>query len=584
MTTPTDDERLRGYAIAEHVLEGFKAYRKRFREITRGAEARFEAAAWADGQAASMARIESYAKAVGRVVSDLRLAGQPSLTVWRAARDAYPTLCEGRGDRELAETFFNSIYCRLWDHEAVLDENLFVHTVSPALEPDEADCPKRSYAADAPGSWARICGQVLQDYAFAIPWENAARDSAYLLRAMEEAFGGEAPTGPDCTLTLLTPVFYRNKGAYLVGELRGAGQQHPVAIAMMNNEAGGLLIDAMLTTENDLSMVFSFTRSYFLVDTPNPAALVAYLRTLLPGKPLHELYTAIGFYRHGKTEFYRDFLAHLEHSDDPFILAPGIKGMVMAVFMLPSYQTVFKIIKDHFPPQKHTSRSQVMASYELVKLHDRVGRMADTQEFTNLRLPRHRFDETLLEELLSVAAQSVTIEDDAVVIHHCYTERQMTPLNLYLEEAGEDDIKSALDEYGNAIRQLAAANIFPGDMLLKNFGVTRHGRVVFYDYDEISYLTEVNFREIPEPRTPEEEMAAEPWYSVGPQDVFPEEFPRFLFANPRIKRLFTSLHGEIFDAAYWRSLQKAITDGFVMDVYPYRRRYRFAERFTESQL
>jgi isocitrate dehydrogenase kinase/phosphatase len=250
--------------------------------------------------------------------------------------------------------------------------------------------------------------------------------------------------------------------------------------------------------------------------------------------------------------------------------------------MLPSYQTVFKIIKDRFPPQKHTSRSQVMASYELVKLHDRVGRMADTQEFTNLRLPRDRFDPELLEELLAVAAESVTLEEDAVVIHHCYTERQMTPLNLYLEEASDEDIKSALDEYGNAIRQLAAANIFPGDMLLKNFGVTRHGRVVFYDYDEISYLTEVNFREIPEPRTPEEEMAAEPWYSVGPLDVFPEEFPRFLFANPRIKRLFTQLHGEIFDAAYWRGLQASIQQGFVMDVYPYRRRHRFAERFAAA--
>ena len=583
MTAPTDDNRRRGQAIAEHVLQGFEAYRKRFREITRGAEARFEAAAWADGQAASMARIESYAKAVGRVVSDLRLAGQPSLAIWRAARDAYPTLCEGRGDRELAETFFNSIYCRLWDHEAMLDENLFIRSLAPPGAAEPADCPTRTYEATDSDSWAGICDQLLTDYAFAAPWEDSTRDAAYLKQAIDGAFGGEAPTGAGCSLTLLAPVFFRNKGAYLVGEHQGRRARHPVAIAIMNNEAGALIVDAMLTAENDLSMVFSFTRSYFLVDTPNPAALVAYLHTLLPGKPIHELYTALGFYRHGKTEFYRDFLTHLDQSEDPFILAPGIKGMVMAVFMLPSFQTVFKIIKDRFPPQKHTSRSQVIASYELVKLHDRVGRMADTQEFTNLRLPRHRFDPTLLEELLAVAAESVTLEEDAVVIHHCYTERQMTPLNLYLEEANEEDLRSALDEYGNAIRQLAAANIFPGDMLLKNFGITRHGRVVFYDYDEISYLTEVNFREIPEPRTPEEEMAAEPWYSVGPHDVFPEEFPRFLFAKPRIKRLFTQLHGEIFDAAYWRGLQASIQQGSVMDVYPYRRRHRFAERFTATE-
>ena len=261
MTAPTDDNRRRGQAIAEHVLQGFEAYRKRFREITRGAEARFEAAAWADGQAASMARIESYAKAVGRVVSDLRLAGQPSLAIWRAARDAYPTLCEGRGDRELAETFFNSIYCRLWDHEAMLDENLFIRSLAPPGASEPADCPTRTYEATDSDSWAGICDQLLTDYAFAAPWEDSTRDAAYLKQAIDGAFGGEAPTGPGCSLTLLAPVFFRNKGAYLVGELQGRRARHPVAIAIMNNEAGALIVDAMLTAENDLSMVFSFTRS-----------------------------------------------------------------------------------------------------------------------------------------------------------------------------------------------------------------------------------------------------------------------------------------------------------------------------------
>ena len=349
----------------------------------------------------------------------------------------------------------------------------------------------------------------------------------------------------------------------------------------MNNEAGALIVDAMLTAENDLSMVFSFTRSYFLVDTPNPAALVAYLHTLLPGKPIHELYTALGFYRHGKTEFYRDFLTHLDQSEDPFILAPGIKGMVMAVFMLPSFQTVFKIIKDRFPPQKHTSRSQVIASYELVKLHDRVGRMADTQDSrTSAYLGTASIRRS--SKNFAVAAESVTLEEDSVVIHHCYTERQMTPLNLYLEEANEEDLRSALDEYGNAIRQLAAANIFPGDMLLKNFGITRHGRVVFYDYDEISYLTEVNFGRFRSRAPRRKRWLPNPGIPWAPRRVS-RGVPPLSLRQTAHQAPIHQLHGEIFDAAYWRGLQASIQQGSVMDVYPYRRRHRFAERFTATE-
>ena len=327
-------------------------------------------------------------------------------------------------------------------------------------------------------------------------------------------------------------------------------------------------------------MVFSFTRAYFMVLTEHPHALVDFLQKLLPNKKRSELYASIGLHKHAKTVFYRDFLTHLAHSDDQFVIAAGIKGMVMTVFTLPSYQIVFKIIKDAFAPQKQITAAEVRAKYRVVKTHDRVGRMADTQEFENLVLPRSRFHPDLLEELLDVAGSSVHVEGDRVRIHHVYTERLMTPLNLFIEQADNQSLNNALDEYGNAIKQLAAANIFPGDMLLKNFGITRHGRVVFYDYDEISYLTEVNFRNLPEPRTPEEEMAAEVWYSVGPHDVFPEEFRRFLFGRPDIKKRFTSMHGELFDPAYWRSLQRAIEQGQVMDVFPYRRKKRFIRQMT----
>jgi len=245
---------------------------------------------------------------------------------------------------------------------------------------------------------------------------------------------------------------------------------------------------------------------------------------------------------------------------------------VMSVFTLPGFTTVFKVIKDRFSPTKMVDHATVIEKYRLVKSVDRVGRMADTQEFADFRFPKAKFEPECLAELLEVAPSTVEVQGDSVLVRHCWTERRMTPLNIYLETASEQQRREVLDDYGLAIKQLAAANIFPGDMLLKNFGVTRHGRVVFYDYDEICFLSEVNFRHIPPPRYPEDELASEPWYSVGPNDVFPEEFPRFLFTDARLRQLFAQLHGELYDADYWKGLQQAILAGKVIDVFPYRRR------------
>ena len=410
------------------------------------------------------------------------------------------------------------------------------------------------------------------------PWRNMDRDIGNLLRSLVD----ERPeiTSPEgLSIELLIPIFYRNKGAYVVGRLNFESSSWPIAFPLHRDSDGHLYIDTLICDEDELSVVFSFTRAYFMVLTDYPHALVDFLQELLPNKKRSELYASIGLHKHAKTVFYRDLLDHLDNSDDDFVVAAGIKGMVMTVFTLPSYQIVFKIIKDVFPPQKNMTAADVREKYRIVKAHDRVGRMADTQEFENLVLPRDRFDAELLDELVREAPSSVCVEPDQVRILHCYTERLMTPLNLFIEDVLDSEdpraLDNALDEYGNAIKQLAAANIFPGDMLLKNFGITRHGRVVFYDYDEIGYLTDINFRAIPEPRTPEDEMSSEPWYTVGKNDVFPEEFRRFLFGKPTIKQRFIELHGELFDPDYWIGLQREIRDGQIVDVFPYRRKKRF---------
>jgi isocitrate dehydrogenase kinase/phosphatase len=149
---------------------------------------------------------------------------------------------------------------------------------------------------------------------------------------------------------------------------------------------------------------------------------------------------------------------------------------------------------------------------------------------------------------------------------------------MHLDGANDDQVAHAINEYGNAIKQLAAANIFPGDLLFKNFGVTRFGRVVFYDYDEIAYMTDCMFRRMPAPRTPEDEMSAEPWYPVGANDVFPEEFAAFLLGDPRVRKAFLEHHADLLDADHWNAIKQRIAAGHIEDVFPYPESLRFRNR------
>ncbi|WP_419535546.1 bifunctional isocitrate dehydrogenase kinase/phosphatase [Endozoicomonas sp.] len=565
--------------IARIILEGFSDYRTRFTDITLGARDRFLKADWSAAQNAASDRINLYHVAVTEVMttlaSQIDASYLRSSTCWQDVHDAYLDLVSYRTDPELAETFYNSIYRKVFKGEAVNPRHCFIQSEFDGFKVQSARGIYRSYSFNDNSQeqgLVSLVGQILDDFQFELPWEYRRRDIRNIIHALQK-------TQPswirrkNVRVDVLKWVFYRNKAAYLVGRLVAGDDLQPFVLAVLNNEQGKLYVDALLCENDCVSVLFSFTRSYFLVDARIPSECIEFLHTLIPEKNRAELYNSIGFFKHGKSVFYRDFLKHLQHSSDQFVVAPGVKGMVMSVFTLPSLDMVFKVIKDHFAPPKDISKAMVKDRYYLVKTHDRVGRMADTQEYSNLILPRFRFSEELLEELQQVAPSTVIVYDDKVLIRHLYTERRMMPMNIYVEQLVEDGndqaLEAVLDEYGRAIKQLAAANIFPGDMLLKNFGVTRHGRVVFYDYDEIIYLTECNFRDIPEALYPEQEMAAEPWYSVSPGDVFPEEFPVFLFPDLSIRKRFFRLHGDLFTASYWRGVQQQINQGRVMDVLPY---------------
>ena len=547
----------------------YDAYRDGFEEITRRARGRFEQRDWLGAQADATERLALYRTHVDAAVSDARDILQDAVmerTLWAAMRAHHAAALHDRPDTELAQTFFNSVTRRVFSTVGV---DAAIEYLGPSATPrDPATDPHydtdRMEAVDA-----AAVRRLLERIPWSAPYAQLERDATIVARLITEALDAQPERGP-IELDVVRSVFYRNKGAYIVGRIRRGGLVLPLVLPLLRAERG-IVVDAVLLTQNEVSIVFGFSWMYFRVEAPQPREMVEFLRSIMPSKRVDELYNAIGYNKHGKTELFRNLMAYLENPDARFALAEGDEGMVMAVFTLPAFSLVFKIIKDSFGAPKNTTRQAVMDKYHFVFVRDRVGRLADAQEFEHLEFPRRCFPDDLLEYLLRVAAMTVRVEGERVIVRHVYTERRLIPLNLFLRDADSEAAREAVVEYGNAIKDLAAADIFTGDMLLKNFGVTRNGRVVCYDYDELCLLSDCRFRRIPEPTSIEEEFAAEPWFFVGELDVFPEEFSAFLVPPGDVRAAFLTAHNDLLDVAFWQGVQRRLGSGEIVDVFPYRR-------------
>jgi isocitrate dehydrogenase kinase/phosphatase len=571
------------FLIAQGTLDGFNRHYRLFRETSRYARSLFEGGQWAEIQRISRERIQFYERRVTETVEYLQRRFNTDRlpdAIWQQVKLHYIGLLTNHRQPELAESFFNSVSCRILHRSYYHNDFLFVR---PALSTEHIDSDPPTYRSYYPArdGLRAVISRILRDFGLRNPFRDLQRDTRWLLRALREHLPRPFVLEANHQIQVLSSLFFRNKGAYAIGRIINGSQQYPFAVAILRNDDGSIYLDTVLLDFERLSILFGFSRAYFMADLEVPSACADFLKSLLPNKPAAEIYTMLGLQKHGKTLFYRDFLHHLRHSGDQFVIAPGIRGLVMLVFTLPSYPYVFKIIKDVISPPKETDRQQVKDKYLLVKYHDRVGRMADTLEYKDVALPKDRFTPELLAELQRLAPSVIEEDGDSLVIHHLYIERRMIPLNIYLDGASDQQIEHAIGEYGDAIRQLAAANIFPGDMLFKNFGVTRFNRVVFYDYDEIAYMTDCEFRRMPQARTPEDEMAAEPWYPVGPNDVFPEEFAPFLLGDPKVRDAFMPRHAALLDADFWNAAKEGIAAGHIEDVYPYPETLRFRHRYAQ---
>lgn len=565
----------RAQHLSDKIFEGFLTYIETFNTYTRLAPLYFAQRNWKATQLNHRQRLRLYKDLLFQLTKIFQQklgADSGDRTIWKLIRKEYQELIKERPDVELAETFFNSVFRKTFPNNPLDDELMFVMESYSSCEVRESSELLHTYPTQM--GLEQIIRQILEDFDFGVPYMDKEKDAQFLIEGVKKVILSRYQVEVGTKTQMLKPVFYRNKAAYLIGRTYVGKKWMPFIIPFMHGPKG-VYVDTLIFDPNLMSHLFSFTRSYFMVEAEVPSQIIGFLSSVIPHKKIHELYNAIGFNKHGKTLFYRDYLRHLDKTSDQFVVAPGIKGMVMTVFTLPSLNIVFKLIKDHFEPPKNMTRQEVREKYKLVSLHDRVGRMADTHEFEYFKIPLNRISDELMKELRNTTNSLLEIKGEDLIIKHLYTERKMVPLNIFLETCSTEEGLRAVEDYGRAILQLAQADIFPGDMMTKNFGLTRQKRVIFYDYDEIEFLGEMNFREKPKPETFEQIYAPEPWYDIQKNDVFPEDFRRWMIGRADLKPHFLAYHKDLFDPNYWNSLKQRIQNGELIHAFPYPEEIRF---------
>jgi isocitrate dehydrogenase kinase/phosphatase len=576
--TPKESANIDPAEIAAVIVNSFVRYNNDFRKITRRAKGRFEMCDWSRNHVDAVERIDLYDNSVRRTVAAVKesLSGRVhDKSLWALIKEKYAHQIQNYADTEFFKTFYSSVTRRVF---STIGVDPLVEFIALDVWPTKAMRGMvNSKIYRNRGETRFLFDELLSEYAFTTPYRNIDRTIRFISAEVDAYCEARQRRNSIRHIEMLLPVFYRASRAYIVGRIDGNDWVSPLVVAMKNTDEG-IIADAVILSEDDVSMLFGFTRSYFHADLESVGATVVFLQSMMPQKPVAEIYTVLGRAKQGKTERYRSLFRHLDNSGDKFVHARGEKGMVMVVFTLPSYDIVFKVIRDRFAYPKTIGRKDVIEKYQLVFKHDRAGRLVDAQEFRRLRLDRTRFTAELLNELLSECADTCRIEDGFLVIEHVYIERRLTPLNLFLKEAVVEAAKKAAIDYGQAIRDLALSNVFPGDLLLKNFGLTRHGRVIFYDYDELCLVTDCNFRRIPEARDDFDEMRAGAWFYVGPHDVFPEQFIQFLSFKEEIKEAFLEHHADLLTAEYWAKLKIRHESGEVLEVLPYT-----AKQWTEHR-
>lgn len=578
--------------VAILINKEFYSYQSEFFRITGRAKKRFEKREWKEGLEDAVERLNLYNKVLDRISPQIRkILGKKSFnrSFWIRIKNEYSKLISGKPTEDIAETFFNSVTRKILKTVGIdRDVEFFYLAPKPQLR---SLSPKYLKVYSQERDTKDLIKKIIDDHEFDTKYDNLERDIELVANEIDLQLRLLISGGKSYRIEIIKPCFFRNKAAYIVGRIVIDSQYFPIVLPLYNDESG-VYIDSVLMQELDVSKVFGFAFSYFQVDVQTPVELVEFLRTILPHKPVSDLFNSIGNYKHGKTEFYRNLHRFIHVSEEKYIIAPGEEGAVMMVFTLPDYDYVFKVIKDrpcflrsNNVTNKNINKAQVMDRYNFVCNRDRAGRLVDTQEFENVRFKCKRYSENLLYEFKVAGKENILIKNDYVIVNHMYIQRKVTPLPIYfVEEVSPELIGQVVIDFGYFLKDLAATGLFPSDLFNTwNYGVTSKNRVVLYDYDDVLPLESIKFQNKPVPRNDYEELLPEEdWILAEPTDFFMDEMHTFLGIPYQYMDLFNTKHKDLFSIEFWNNVKERVLRGEIFDLIPYDRSKRFKRISREA--
>ena len=578
--------------VAVLISRVFNSYLSEFLIITKRAKTTFEQRDWRGGKRDAAERLSVYEKVLSQIAVQIEgILGRDATDrqTWMAIKRIFAPLIVGSENEDIAETFFNSVTRTLLKTVGIDREVEFFHLETRPLVAGPGPPLYRTFEGDR--STAELIRLIVEGHRFNARYEDLDRDIKLVANEVDLMLWPFVRSGNHYSVDVLTPCFYRNKVAYIVGRILLGSRIVPLIIPLCN-DASGIHVDSVLLDEADANNVFGFAYSYFHVEVQVPSDLVVFLRTILPHKPVADLYNALGFNRHGKTEFYRDLHRFVHVSKRQFITAPGREGAVMSVFTLPNYHYVFKVIKDRpcflrsgSITDKTIDKAEVKQRYKFVTHRDRVGRLVDTQEFENVRFKAKRYSEEVLHEFEVAARDSVTRQGEYVVVSHLYLQRKVTPLPIFFQEENDSAaIRQVVIDFGYFIKDLAATGLFPADLFNTwNYGVTEGNRVVLYDYDDVIPLEDATFRRKPGAMDEYEEMnPEEDWIIAEPTDFFVDEIDSFVGIPYALRGIFNSEHKDLFTMGFWENIKARVAEGEIIDIIAYDREKRFRRLTREA--
>ena len=571
--------------VASLIVKIFESYLSEFLIITKRAKTRFEERDWRGARRDAAERLSLYEKVLSQAaiqIEGLLGKGARDRQTWKSIKPMYARLIAGRSNEDVAETFFNSVTRKLLQTIGIDREVEFFYPQARSQVSDHRSPIYRQHTREP--RTKDLMRSIIRDHAFNAAYEDLERDLEMVASEVDLFLWPLIRDGKHYSVEILNPCFFRNKVAYIVGRIVLDSRTIPIVLPLSNGEHG-IRIDSVLMQEADASNIFGFAYSYFQVEIETPSDLVAFLGSILPRKPLSDLYNAIGFYKHGKTEFYRDLHRFVHLSKEQFVIAPGMEGAVMIVFTLPNYDYVFKIMKDrpcflrsNRRTDKVIDKSEVRFRYRFVCSRDRVGRLVDTQEFENVRFRTKRYTKELLDEFKVAARELVSVHEDYVIIKHLYLQRKVKPLPLYFfEEENAQALRQVVIDFGYFIKDLAATGLFPADLFNTwNYGVTAGKRVVLYDYDDVIPLESARIGHKPDPKNESEETSPEEeWIVAQSTDFFLDEIDTYVGIPSPLRGIFNAEHRDLFTLEFWETMKDRVSAGEIIDIIPYDRTKRF---------